>query len=99
MNKLVRHWAECAALTTEQRYCLSVQQLNQIADELERITELEDRTLTVKLPPRATAAKYVDDSFDNSDLAAIHNTCRLECEVKIQEACAAAGIKLQIEGE
>ena len=50
MNKLVRHWAECAALTTEQRYCLSVQQLNQIADELERITELEARTLTVKLP-------------------------------------------------
>lgn len=35
MNKLVRHWAESAALTTEKRYCLSVQQLNQIADELE----------------------------------------------------------------
>ncbi len=40
MNKLVRHWAECAALTTEKRYFLSVQQLNQSAVELEAATKL-----------------------------------------------------------
>ena len=57
----------------------------------------EDRTLTVKLPKRATADKYVDGTFDNSDLAAIYNTCRLECEVKIKNACAAAGITLVVE--
>ena len=56
----------------------------------------EDRTLTVKLPKRATADKYVDGTFDNSDLAAIYNTCRLECEVKIKNACAAAGITLVV---
>ena len=57
---------------------------------------LEARTLTVKLPKRATADKYVDGTFDNSDLAAIYNTCRLECEVKIKNACAAAGITLVV---
>ena len=62
-------------------------------------TELEARTLTVKLPQRAAAGKYVDEEFNNSDLAAIYNACRLECEVKFKNACAAAGIKLQIEGE
>ena len=59
-------------------------------------SELEARTLTVKLPKRATADKYVDGTFDNSDLAAIYNTCRLECEVKIKNACAAAGITLVV---
>ncbi|WP_264384120.1 ead/Ea22-like family protein [Siccibacter colletis] len=63
----------------------------------QRIAELEARTLTVKLPPRATAAKYVDDSFDNSDLASIYNVCRLECEMKFIDACAAAGIQLKVE--
>lgn len=54
LSKLVRHWAACAALTSEQRSCLSVEQLNWIADEMEaaekHIAELEARTLTVKLP-------------------------------------------------
>jgi len=63
-----------------------------------RIAELEARTVTVKLPKRATADKYVDDDFDNSDLAAIYNACRLECEVKFKDACAAAGINLTVEG-
>lgn len=68
----------------------------QIAEQAKRIAELEARTLTVKLPQRATADKYVDGNFDNSDLAAIYNTCRLECEVKIKNACAAAGITLDV---
>lgn len=34
LSKLVRHWAASAALTSEQRSCLSVEQLNWIADEL-----------------------------------------------------------------
>lgn len=70
-----------------------------IADGSMRIASLDARTLTVKLPQRATAGKYVDEEFNNSDLAAIYNSCRLECEVKFKDACAAAGIKLQIEGE
>ena len=63
-----------------------------------RIAELEARTVTVKLPKRATADRYVDDDFDNSDLAAIYNACRRECEEKIKDACAAAGINLTVEG-
>lgn len=70
-----------------------------IADGSMRIASLDARTLTVKLPQRATAGKYVDEEFNNSDLAAIYNSCRLECEVKFKDACAAAGIKLQIDGE
>lgn len=62
-----------------------------------RIAELEARTLTVKLPKRKAASDYVDEEFDNSDLAAIYNACRLECEVKIKDACAAAGITLKVE--
>lgn len=73
-----------------------------LLDELERkdkrIVELEARTVTVKLPKRATADKYVDDDFDNSDLAAIYNACRRECEVKFEDACAVAGINLTVEG-
>lgn len=76
-----------------------VQQDIEIYDLRQRIAELEARTLTVKLPQRAAAGKYVDEEFNNSDLAAIYNACRLECEVKFKNACAAAGIKLQIEGE
>lgn len=57
----------------------------------------EARTLTVKLPGRKSASDYVEDEFDNSDLAAIYNACRLECEVKIKNACAAAGITLVVE--
>lgn len=60
--------------------------------------ESEARTVTVKLPKRATADKYVDEDFDNSDLAAIYNACRRECEVKFIDACAAAGINLTVEG-
>lgn len=62
--------------------------------------ELESRTVTVKqlLPRRKTADDYIDDTFDPSDLAAVHNACRLECEVKLKNALAAAGIQV-IEGE
>lgn len=56
--------------------------------------ELEPRTVTVKLPARKIATEFVDDTFDRSDLAAIHNTCRLQCK----NAIVAAGIQV-IEGE
>ena len=68
---------------------------HEMIDLKERIAELEARTLRVQLPPLASADKYVDEVFDNSDLASIYNACRLECEVKIKNACAAAGITLE----
>lgn len=84
LSKLVRHWAASAALTSEQRSCLSVEQLNWIADEL------ESRTLTVKLP----ASRNVEMM---SDLT--HNSAIKDCQVALSSACTTAGIKLQIEGE
>ena len=57
-----------------------------------RIAELESRA--VKLPDRKTAGDYIDDTFDPSDLAAVHNACRLQCK----NALTAAGIQV-IEGE
>ncbi|BDH46424.1 hypothetical protein TUM12370_24680 [Salmonella enterica subsp. enterica serovar Choleraesuis] len=63
-----------------------------------RIAELESRTLTIPLPKRKCAEDYVDEFFDNSDAAAIYNACRLECEVKIKNACAAAGMPVKVEG-
>ena len=106
MNKLVRHWAECAALATEQRYCLSVQQLNQIADELERITELEARTLTVKLPEGKDSPQgwKVDPEFIRKVQDAIGYDEECQCwegtpSMEIVEAVliAAAGIHLKVE--
>lgn len=61
-----------------------------------RIAELEARTLSVKLPKRKAAEDYVDDNFNNSDLAAIYNACRWQCQVKIIDACTEAGIKLEV---
>lgn len=69
----------------------------QIAEQAKRIAELEARTLTVKLPGRKSASYYVEGEFDNSVLASIYNTCLIECEVKIKNACAAAGITLVVE--
>lgn len=48
--------------------------------------QLEASPLAVKLPPRKTAADYVDDVFTNEDLAAIYNVTRLECSVRIKNA-------------
>lgn len=65
----------------------------------QRISELESRTVTVKLPlpRRKTADDYVDDTFEPCDLAAVYNACRLECEVKFKNALTAAGIKVEAE--
>lgn len=84
-------WDKLEAATDSLR-----EHMAELTEANKRIAELEARTLTVKLPNRATADKYVDGTFDNSDLAAIYNTCRLECEVKIKNACAAAGITLVV---
>ena len=64
---------------------------------LNYVKELEARKLTVKLPTRATAEKFIDIFFDNNDLAGVYNACRLECEVRLKDACCTAGFKLQIE--
>lgn len=37
-------------------------------------------------PARKSPSDYVDESFGNDDLAAIWNSCRLACKVKIQDA-------------
>ena len=57
-----------------------------------RIAELEARSISLIMPPRKTSDDYIDDEFDPSDLAAIYNACRLECEVKFKNACRSAGI-------
>ncbi|EPS4524550.1 hypothetical protein ACVEU5_000600 [Citrobacter koseri] len=57
-----------------------------------RIARLKARSISLTLPPRKTFDDYINDEFDASDLAAIYNACRLECEVKFKDACRAAGI-------
>ncbi|GEM_PF-2787035 len=64
-----------------------------------RNTELEARTLTVKLPKRRTHEDYVDARFSNADLAAIYNATVTSYTRLIEAACDETGIKLQIEGE
>lgn len=78
----------------------AISNFQECAKMSERIYLLESRTVTVKslLPKRKTADDYIDDTFDPSDLAAVHNACRLECEVKLKNALDAAGIQV-IEGE
>lgn len=61
----------------------ALEQAQQRIDELEAASV---KQLCVKLPPRKTAEYFVDDTFGNSDLAAIYNACRLECEVRIKNA-------------
>ena len=62
----------------------------EIAALRQRITELEARTLTVKLPFR----------FQDSTMATIWENAGIDrCTEAFQKACAAAGIALQIEGE
>lgn len=56
----------------------------------------EARTVSVKLPKRKSAEDYVDENFNNSDLAAVYNACRWQCQVKIIDACHEAGIKLEV---
>ena len=94
---LVEREADKKQISEQRDYIEALEKrLKQVVDHL---TELESRTLRVELPPRASADKYVDEVFDNSDLAAVYNACRLECEVKIKNACAAAGITLETGGE
>lgn len=60
-----------------------------------RIAELETRSIWLTMPPRKSLDDYINDEFDPSDLAAIYNACRLECEVKFKNACHAAGIAIK----
>lgn len=64
-----------------------------------RITELESRTVTVKLASRRLPSDYFDGEFSNDDLAAIHNACRLECKVSVDKYLSAYGIVVKWEAE
>ena len=91
---------EALELKEEQRanWFQMAQKLGENLDAAEkRIAELESRTVTVKLPPRKNATDYVDDEFSNEDLAAIFNTCRLQCKVALGKALTAQGIKWEAE--
>ena len=92
----LRHWASMASVTSERVSCLSVEQLTEVAEALEaaeeRIAELEARTLTVKLPQRHSMLHRLD--FDVP-----YYTEMVYKQSEVLEALAAAGIKLQIEGE
>lgn len=77
-------------------------------DLLNRIAELEARTLTVKLPDGCehdvmapVAAFMYEDcyEFDQEDYTAVAVRVRSELETVLRRALRAAGIKLQIEGE
>ncbi|WJD48842.1 hypothetical protein, partial [Enterobacter sp. PGRG2] len=80
--------------------CAAIENHRARADAAEaRISELEARTLTVKLPRRRTYEDYADARFSNADLAAIHNVTVSSMIRIFEENCAAAGISLKIEGE
>ncbi|WP_282081771.1 hypothetical protein [Klebsiella pneumoniae] len=65
----------------------------------QRITQMESRTVTVKLASRRLPSDYVDGEFGNDDLAAIHNACRLECRVSVEKYLSAHGIVVKWEDE
>ena len=66
---------------------------------LQRITQMESRTVTVNLASRRLPSDYVDGEFGNDDLAAIHNACRLECKVSVEKYLSAHGIVVKWEAE
>ena len=67
--------------------------------QVSRITELESRTVIVKLASRRLPSDYPDGEFGNGDLAAIHNVCRLECKSSVEKSLSAYGIVVKWEDE
>ncbi|STB73262.1 hypothetical protein [Citrobacter koseri] len=70
---------------------------NELEAAKKRIAEFGARSISLTMPPRKSKNDYVEETFDNFDLAAIYNACRLECEVTFRNACSAAGIRLEVE--
>ena len=66
-------------------------------NRMDTLEQMLCSTVTVKLPKRKTATDYADGEFSNEDLAAIFNTCRLECRVAMERAILGAGIKWEAE--
>lgn len=100
LRKLALSLVEALELKEEQRanWFQMAQKLGEDLDAAEkRIADLESRTVTVRFPPRKNATDYVDGDFSNEDLAAIFNTCRLQCKVALERALLAAGIKWEAE--
>lgn len=79
----------------------SVTPLEQVARMVEgyrqRIASLEARTLTVKLPASIEPMDFAP--WTAKAFWAFHRDTVQRCRDSFKEACAAAGIKLQIEGE
>lgn len=58
-----------------------------VFDRIEVVLTAPPAPFVVKnFPARKSPSDYVDESFGNDDLAAIWNSCRLACKVKIQDA-------------
>lgn len=92
----------CVALSEslEQRKALTgaLEAMKTRAESAEQALLLERQkevVVMLPLPRRKTADDYIDDVFEPSELAAVYNACRLECEVQFEKALAAAGITLQ----
>lgn len=62
-----------------------------------RIAELEARTFTVKLPTSIEPMDFAP--WTAKAFWALHRDTVQRCRDSFKESCAAAGIKLQIEGE
>lgn len=62
-----------------------------------RIASLEARTLTVKLPTSIEPLDFAP--WTAKAFWALHRDAVQRCRDSFKESCAAAGIKLQIEGE
>ncbi|HBM2944712.1 TPA: hypothetical protein LVK80_001267 [Klebsiella michiganensis] len=98
---LLNQQAKIAELEeAEQKLCAANVTLDARAELAERrLLEMESRTVTVKLTERASPSDYVDEEFDNCDLAAIHNACRLQCRVSVERCLSAYGIVVKWEAK
>lgn len=63
----------------------------------QRIAELEARTLTVKLPQTIVLSELAPSTAQS--FCHLHRNTVKACRNALEDACCAAGIKLQIEGE
>ncbi|HGK4464613.1 TPA: hypothetical protein ACJ2TK_004156 [Klebsiella pneumoniae] len=89
--------AECKSIIADMDERLSLVEALEKAQQ--RISQLESRTVTVKLASCRLPSDYVDGEFGNDDLAAIHNACRLECKVSVEKYLSAHGIVVKWEDE
>ncbi|HAH8787716.1 TPA: hypothetical protein HIQ84_001869 [Escherichia coli] len=75
----IRHWAECAVLTSDRTSCLSVEQLDEIADALEMKKELQPAEVSNEMAVAFFQA-LTDDPIGVDDIE--------ECKVGLRAAFA-----------